>query len=224
MFMYLYMLQEVASPDSLPTPPPTELSQTALPPPPPAPALIDTPLSIRSSVSSESLSVKESDGFISITNNKNQKANHQSSGNKSTDNHGNSSAPDVIRVSSCKPFQKLQFLVRDWQNYEVDWEEESEIQECEQHQEVDNSGAIRNTVPMTKELKQTSIYKKLRSAMETYLLTVIKDRGMTDLQTTREQITRCFNHVDCFLMPHPGFTVTKKNYNGAINKIETFFK
>jgi atlastin len=60
--------------------------------------------------------------------------------------------------------------------------------------------------------------------MDTYLFNVIKDRGMSDLQTTREQIVRCFDSVDCFLLPHPGLQVTKKNYSGAINKIEGSFK
>ena len=206
--------------EALPIPPlQTESDSNPLPPPPPAPT--DTPLSMRSTLSSESLVDKESDGFVSITHATPTSCNTTTTAASKTKVN---TVPDKIHVSTCKPFQRLQFLVRDWQNYEVDWEEESEVQEGEKYQEVDELGGVASSVPMTKVHKQTGIYQKLRSAMETYLMTVIKDRGMTDLQTTREQITRCFNHVDCFLLPHPGFTVTKKNYNGAINKIETFFK
>ena len=68
------------------------------------------------------------------------------------------------------------------------------------------------------------VYTRLRNSMDTYLFNVIKDRGMEDLQATREQITRCFSAVDCFLLPHPGFKVTKKNYDGSVKKIESFFR
>lgn len=64
----------------------------------------------------------------------------------------------------------------------------------------------------------------MRASMDTYLFNVIKDRGMEDLQATREQITRCFSSVDCFLMPHPGFRVTKKTYDGSVKNIEAFFR
>lgn len=60
--------------------------------------------------------------------------------------------------------------------------------------------------------------------MDVYLYDVIKDRGMADLHATREQIARCFDTVDCFLLPHPGSAVTKKNYSGKIMKIESFFR
>lgn len=107
------------------------------------------------------------------------------------------------KIGSTKPFQKLQFLVRDWQNFDVDWDEE---------------------VPPDDRETQDAVYATLKQSMDTYLFSVIKDRGMADLQTTREQIVRCFDSVDCFLLPHPGFQVTKKTFNGAINKIEGSFR
>ena len=60
--------------------------------------------------------------------------------------------------------------------------------------------------------------------MKKYLKDVIKDRGLGDLQSTREQISRCFSTVDCFLLPHPGLAVTKKNYSGSIPQIGSFFR
>jgi hypothetical protein len=30
--------------------------------------------------------------------------------------------------------------------------------------------------------------------------------------------------IDCYQLPHPGFSVTKKNYDGSISKIDPFFR
>eukprot|EP00428_Durinskia_dybowskii_P063906 CAMPEP_0170381498 /NCGR_PEP_ID=MMETSP0117_2-20130122/14444_1 /TAXON_ID=400756 /ORGANISM="Durinskia baltica, Strain CSIRO CS-38" /LENGTH=654 /DNA_ID=CAMNT_0010637079 /DNA_START=66 /DNA_END=2030 /DNA_ORIENTATION=- len=95
-----------------------------------------------------------------------------------------------------KPFQRLQFLVRDWQNFDGDYEEGQDI----------------------------SAFKALHDEMQKYLSDVLKTRGLGDLQSTREQITRCFEKLDCYMLPHPGFSVTKKNYDGSISKIDPFFR
>jgi hypothetical protein len=69
-----------------------------------------------------------------------------------------------------------------------------------------------------------AVYSKLRGEMKVYMKDVIKDRGLGDLQSTREQISRCFGAVDCFLLPHPGLAVTKKNFSGSIPQIGSFFR
>jgi hypothetical protein len=69
-----------------------------------------------------------------------------------------------------------------------------------------------------------AVYSRLRTEMKTYMHDVIKERGIGDLQSTRDQISRCFGSVDCFLLPHPGLAVTKKNFSGAINEISSFFR
>lgn len=95
-----------------------------------------------------------------------------------------------------KPFQRLQFLVRDWQNFDSDYEEG----------------------------QNTEVFDSLHHDMQKYLTDVLRSRGLGDLQSTREQITRCFEKLDCFMLPHPGFSVTKKNYDGSIQKIDPFFR
>jgi atlastin len=59
--------------------------------------------------------------------------------------------------------------------------------------------------------------------MEAYLATVLEEREAKDLKDTREQIATCFETISCFLLPHPGFAVTKKKYGGDIKAIEDMF-
>ena len=59
--------------------------------------------------------------------------------------------------------------------------------------------------------------------MDSYVKGVIKDRDAKDLAETRQQIATCFEKVDCYLLTHPGFEVTKKKYDGDPNKIEPTF-
>ena len=135
-----------------------------------------------------------------------------------------------------KPFQRLQFLVRDWANFDADWEEEGEIDDSNLKisdidiaveneddelvlvgsQEVENRKGPKDD--------KEEVFSRLRAEMKVYLRDVIKDRGLSDLQSTREQISRCFGSVDCFLLPHPGLSVTKKNYSGSIPQIGSFFR
>jgi hypothetical protein len=109
---------------------------------------------------------------------------------KSTSGKGDRTADEV------KPFQRLQFLVRDWQNFDTDYEDGQD----------------------------PAVFDALHEGMQKYLTDVLRSRGLGDLQSTREQITRCFEKLDCFMLPHPGFSVVKKNYDGAINKIDPFFR
>jgi atlastin len=104
-------------------------------------------------------------------------------------------------AAAAKPFQRLQFLVRDWQNFDVDWDPADQAH----HQEL---------------------YKDLETEMQTYLAEVLRDRGdaQSDLRTTREQIHRCFGELDCFMLPHPGTFVTKRSYDGSIENIDPFFR
>eukprot|EP00604_Paraphysomonas_vestita_P001002 CAMPEP_0174820200 /NCGR_PEP_ID=MMETSP1107-20130205/3884_1 /TAXON_ID=36770 /ORGANISM="Paraphysomonas vestita, Strain GFlagA" /LENGTH=411 /DNA_ID=CAMNT_0016035085 /DNA_START=508 /DNA_END=1740 /DNA_ORIENTATION=- len=106
-----------------------------------------------------------------------------------------------MKIAGQKPFQRIEFLVRDWQNFEKDWEEL-----IEEHGSEDK------------------VFQILHNEMIEYLSQVIKARAASDLQSTRDQISKCFDKVTCFLLPHPGQTVTKRNYNGDLGKIDDSFK
>lgn len=103
-------------------------------------------------------------------------------------------------VLTGKPFQRLQFLVRDWQNFDAEIPEGASESEAEE------------------------LYTEIRKEMDEYIAEVIKPRQASDLQSTRSQITRCFERVDCFLLPHPGMEVTKKTYDGSVEAVHHFFR
>jgi hypothetical protein len=94
-------------------------------------------------------------------------------------------SPDryLRRTLSAKapPFQRVQFLVRDYQNFEHDWEPGSGQSD-----------------------QEDQVYNELRNEMRAYLDGLMGSRKAQDLQGTRDQISRCFANVDCFLLPHPG--------------------
>ncbi|KAH8051659.1 GTPase [Aureococcus anophagefferens] len=99
-------------------------------------------------------------------------------------------APDEEEEAEAPPpFQRLEFLVRDWNEFDDDMSDDD----------------------MTK-------------MMATYLEEVLQPRAADDLQFTREQIAACFTKLSCWLLPHPGFAVTKKSYDGAVGDIEPLFK
>lgn len=96
---------------------------------------------------------------------------------------------DTSNDSIQKPFQRLQFLVRDWQNFDDEVEEQilqGTREDAERYHQL-----------------MASHYQQ----MQEYVKTVLKTRQFSDLMSTREQIDRCFEKLDCFLLPHPG---TKK--------------
>lgn len=84
------------------------------------------------------------------------------------------------------PFQTLDFLVRDWQNFADD----EDIAKC-----LEEMPAV------------------LKAAMETD----VQDDG------TRESIKSAFHQVKCFLLPHPGTKMTKKQFSGTLSDIENNF-
>jgi atlastin len=113
--------------------------------------------------------------------------------------HTSSRGGTLTRKSSMKemkPFQRLQFLVRDWQNFDTEYNEGD----------------------------SDEIFTKVHAEMQKYLQEVLGSRTLSDLKSTREQIVRCFEKLDCFLLPHPGFEVTKKTYDGSISKIDPTFR
>mmetsp|Transcript_11734 Transcript_11734/g.14589 ORF Transcript_11734/g.14589 Transcript_11734/m.14589 type:complete len:558 (-) Transcript_11734:221-1894(-) len=89
-----------------------------------------------------------------------------------------------------KPFQHIEFLVRDWQHFECDGEGD---------------------------------FKDLEKEMNAYLEQVLEEKNASDLQDTRDQITDCFEEIDCFLLTHPGFAVTKKKYDGDVKGVDPVF-
>ncbi|GMH93621.1 hypothetical protein TrST_g2917 [Triparma strigata] len=97
------------------------------------------------------------------------------------------------KAEKTKPFQKLEFLVRDWQNFEVE-------------------------DPSTED-----DFAEMEASMNSYIQSVIADRDAVDLKETREQIATCFEKVDAFLLPHPGLEVTKKKYDGDPAKVDPTF-
>lgn len=131
----------------------------------------------------------------------------QGGSSKSANGGDDLNGPDA---SESKPFQRLQFLVRDWQNFDEDNLPEDDSRKEGGH-EVFGSPALEKV-------------DALRADMQKYLQEVLRTRTQGDLASTREQIIRCFEQVDCFMLPHPGFSVTKKNYDGDLTKIDPFFR
>jgi atlastin len=101
-----------------------------------------------------------------------------------------------LQEKQSKPFQRLMFLVRDWQNFDKEY----------------NAGDSHYA------------FMELHEEMQNYLAEVLRSRSLADLKSTREQIARCFDKLDCFLLPHPGFAVVKKNFDGSIEKIDPTFR
>jgi len=97
-----------------------------------------------------------------------------------------------------KPFQLVEFLVRDWQHFDDDDESDDDDDE-------------------------NMDYNKMERSMSTYLEKVIAERDATDLQETRDQIVACFEIISCYGLCHPGFAATKKKYTGDVSKLEKTF-
>jgi len=110
--------------------------------------------------------------------------------------------PDM-QASKLKPFQSLLFLVRDWPNFDEELETSLEREGEEDSDKIESA---------------------LRAEMREYFRGVIGVRGQADLQSTREQVSRCFESVSAFLLSHPGTTVTRKNFNGSLASLEPVFR
>ncbi|GBG31009.1 Atlastin-1 [Hondaea fermentalgiana] len=89
-----------------------------------------------------------------------------------------------------RPFQWLELLVRDWQDFH------------------DVEGPLED----------------IRADMKEYLGEILSERNQKDLKEVREQIRLCYEKVSVWMLPHPGFAVVKKNYNGDIDKISPDFR
>jgi len=87
------------------------------------------------------------------------------------------------------PFQRLEFLVRDWPLFEDGQSDE-----------------------------------EMEASMAAYLEEVFAERKADDLAFTREQIQACFQDISAWLLPHPGFAVTKLKYDGSTDQIDGLFK
>lgn len=109
-----------------------------------------------------------------------------------------------VKAGKLKPFQDLLFLVRDWPNFD-------EILESSLNTGGDEASA-------------DGVEAAFIAEMRDYFKSVIGVRGQTDLQSTRDQISRCFEGVSAFLLPHPGTAVTKKNFNGSLSSLEPVFR
>ncbi|KAJ0391903.1 hypothetical protein ATCC90586_012027 [Pythium insidiosum] len=107
---------------------------------------------------------------------------------KSDDAHTEGEDDDDDESSLPRPFQLLEILVRDWQDFS------------------------RN---------QTLAEK--RDDMKQYMKELLSLRKQKDLADMREQIHSCFERVDCFLLPHPGYAVTEREYDGAVSAFDDRF-
>ena len=121
--------------------------------------------------------------------------------NKAESSGETSSQEETPSASSLspKPFQRIEFLVRDWPHFE-DHDDDKE----EDHEE-------------------TPDFHRMEQMMEDYLQKAIADRDAKDLQATREQIVSCFEDITCYGFCHPGFAVEKKRFTGDVDQIETLF-
>lgn len=105
------------------------------------------------------------------------------------DAQGTATSTEGVR----KPFQHIEFLVRDWQHFDDDDDEDEEDLDV------------------------------MERSMETYLDKVMADRDAKDLRDTREQILNCFEKISCYGLCHPGNAVTKKKYGGEVSALDETF-
>lgn len=59
--------------------------------------------------------------------------------------------------------------------------------------------------------------------MKPYLDKILEKRELKDLEETRTHLLTCFEEINCFLLPHPGLKVTKKQFDGNIQDINVDF-
>lgn len=93
----------------------------------------------------------------------------------------------------CKPFQRLTFLIRDWFS----------PAEFEYGANGGEEYLLRKFQPETKGMKKV-ITKNSKLNLD------VKENI-----STRRHIQKCFDKIDCYLLPHPGkFVSSSSNYNG----------
>ena len=100
----------------------------------------------------------------------------------------------------CKPFQRLTFLIRDWfspNDFDFGREGGKEYLIKKFRPKIKSS---------TDSSKTNGTSKKLQAA---------SDKNSHENMMTRKHIQRCFDKLDCFLLPHPGkYVSSSNNYNG----------
>lgn len=105
----------------------------------------------------------------------------------------------------CKPFQRLTFLIRDWFSpAEFDF---------------GNKGG------------EKYLQRKFQPEINVNKKTITKNKRLNlDLRSNRENlltrrhIQRCFDKIDCFLLPQPGkFVASSRNYNGNWGEMQFEF-
>lgn len=116
-----------------------------------------------------------------------------------------SAAPPPPTAVRTRPFQRIQFLVRDWPDFHSDFD-----------------GGDVPVSDRTPE-EQDEFYLRLHAEMDSYTAKWMHKDQFEELQSTRAQIKRCFQDVACFLLPHPGLNVQKRTFDGSLDKIEPFF-
>lgn len=102
----------------------------------------------------------------------------------------------------CKPFQRLTFLVRDWFS--------------PNDFDFGSVGGEKYLVKKFKpEFRKSIDSGKNNSTKPTKFMRKSNELRMHENQMTRIHIQRCFDKIDCFLLPHPGKHVSSSNnYNG----------
>jgi atlastin len=118
--------------------------------------------------------------------------------------------------SGQKPFQHLQFVVRDWASFTPEWPSTSN----------DNTSTEirhKNDITYTYNKEENQCLSELHNEMKDYFHKVISQRAASDLQSTRNQISRCFETVEAYLLPHPGTIITKKSFNGNLVALDEMF-
>mmetsp|Transcript_2887 Transcript_2887/g.3400 ORF Transcript_2887/g.3400 Transcript_2887/m.3400 type:complete len:550 (+) Transcript_2887:2-1651(+) len=109
-------------------------------------------------------------------------------------NEANNSEDASLDEDPVHPFQKLEFLVRDFRN--LDLEDEPE----------DNDISL------------------LHEQMDAYLQDVLSQKFQKDLKEVRDQIELCYEQLSCFCLPYPGEHVAeRKGYDGSIDKVRKHF-
>eukprot|EP00924_Labyrinthula_sp_SR-Ha-C_P003089 maker-scaffold_50-snap-gene-1.6-mRNA-1 protein AED:0.01 eAED:0.01 QI:99/1/1/1/0.5/0.33/3/525/524 len=106
-----------------------------------------------------------------------------------SENHGKG-----LSRKGSHPFQKLEFLVRDFRNLDIDEEE------------ID--------------------FDDVQEQFSAYLEEVMSSSGHRDLAEVRNQISVCFEEINCYCLPHPGTKVTEKRrkFDGAVSGLNPEFK
>nr|CAD7575275.1 unnamed protein product [Timema californicum] len=113
--------------------------------------------------------------------------------------------------SNSTPFQKLQFLVRDWSfPYEAPYGAQG------------GDNILKRRLQVNILLCQTINIQRLYHVLVAHQ---VSDKQHPELQSLREHITKCFSDISCFLMPHPGLKVaTCPDFDGKLSDIEPEFQ